>query len=93
MTAHLWRAAAPTGERARLATAREAAAFILAGNATFTVQSSATQTRFTYRVRQPDPTGPHFVALLNGQDNENDYVFLGTIFGAPHAPKYRHGAK
>ena len=64
--------------------------FILAGNATFTVVSGKTGTRFTYRVRQPNAEAPHFVALLSGPDNENDYQFLGSIF---KKQTYVHGAK
>jgi hypothetical protein len=54
--------------------------FALAGNATFTVTSRKTGTRFTYKVRKPSPTTPHFVKLLSGPDNESDYRFFGTIF-------------
>lgn len=62
--------------------------FILAGNATFTVVSAKTSTRFTYRVRQPKPDSPHFVSVLSGPDNEKDYQFLGTIFDRS---QYKHG--
>jgi len=54
--------------------------FVLAGNARFTLRSKATGTRFTFKVRQPSDTKPHFVSLLNGSSNEEDYQFLGTIF-------------
>lgn len=64
--------------------------FALAGNATFTVTSKRTGTRFTFKVRQPSPTSPHFVSLLSGADNESDYQFLGTIF---NGADYRHGKK
>lgn len=66
------------------------ATFILAGNATFTVQSEKTDARFTFKVRQPKPDAPHFVSLLNGPDNENDFAFLGTLFANG---VYRHGVK
>lgn len=65
-------------------------AFMLAGNATFTIVSKATGTRFTYRVRQPDADKPHFVSVLTGSDNESSYTFLGTIF--PDGT-YRHGKR
>ena len=64
--------------------------FALAGDATFTVVSKKTGTRFTYRVSQKDDTTPHFVALLNGPDNTSSYCFLGSIF---NGEKYFHGRK
>jgi len=64
--------------------------FALAGNATFTVTSKKSGTRFTFKVRQKDPTTPHFVSLLNGSDNESSYCFLGSIF---NGDKYFHGRK
>lgn len=64
--------------------------FALAGNATFTVVSKKTGTRFTFRVRQPKDDSPHFVQLMNGPDNEGSYCFLGTIF---NGRDYRHGRK
>lgn len=67
--------------------------FVLAGNATFTIVSLGTGTRFTYRVRSTS-RGPksamagvtvaeravHHVAVLTGPSNEQDYQFLGTVF-------------
>lgn len=64
--------------------------FALAGNATFTVTSKKTGTRFTYKVAQPSPDAPHFVKVLTGNDNENSYTFLGTIF---NGAVFRHGRK
>jgi hypothetical protein len=58
--------------------------FALAGNARLTLVSKRTGTRFTYRVRQKDPTKPHFVSLLNGPDNTSDYLYMGTIFDGAH---------
>ena len=57
----------------------EALAFVLAGSAIFTLVSPS-GARYTYRVRQPRPGGPHFVQLLTGPDNGRDYQYLGTIF-------------
>lgn len=65
-------------------------AFLLAGNATFTVVSKKTGSRFTFRVRRPKPDSPHFVTVLTGSDNEHSYTFLGTIFADG---TYRHGRK
>jgi len=64
--------------------------FALMGNATFTVRSCKTGTRFTFRVRQPKDDAPHFVSVLNGPDNESNYAFLGTIF---NGEKFVHGRK
>lgn len=65
--------------------------FLLAGNATLTVTSKATGKRFTFRVkRAARPTSPHFVSVLTGPDNEQDYEFLGTIFqGQDYKPSVR----
>lgn len=54
--------------------------YMLAGNARITVVSKSIGQRFTYRIRRPDNKSPHFVQLLNGPDNCNDYLFFGTIF-------------
>lgn len=70
-----------------------ARAFILAGNATVTLVSGATGARFTYRIREKemrDGKTLHFVSLLSGPNNCEDYVFLGTIFSDA---AYRHGRK
>ena len=73
------------------------AAFALAGNATFTVQSRKTGTRFTYRVSYPrdketgkvDRTAPLFVSVLTGPENTRDYTYLGYI----RRDLYLHGKK
>ena len=64
--------------------------FILAGNATFTIENSRTGNRFTFKVVQPTADHPHFVRVLTGSDNEADYTFLGTIFDGAN---YRHGKR
>lgn len=68
-------------------------AFIFAGNARFTIRSKTTGVRFTYRVRAKDTDDGrtlHFVSVLTGSDNDNDFTFLGTIFDCQ---TYRHGRK
>lgn len=60
-------------------TAAAAKAFALAGNATVTVVSKATGTRFTYRIKASDDGAVHFVSLLGGADNETDYRYFGYI--------------
>lgn len=64
--------------------------FILAGNATFTIRSNKTGTRFTYNVRKPGELTPHFVSVLAGPDNETSYLYLGTIF---NSRDFAHGKK
>lgn len=66
------------------------AAFMFAGNATFTVRSEKTGTRFTFKVRQPKPDSPHFVSVLTGTDNEGDFSFLGSVFNYEN---YCHGKR
>lgn len=71
-------------------TLTDARAFMMAGNAVFTVVSKTTGARFTFKVRHPSDDAPHFVSVLTGSDNESDYTFLGTIFADG---TYRHGRK
>jgi hypothetical protein len=70
----------------RFASASSVLDFIHAGNATLTIRSRKTQTRYTYKVRKaakPLPNAPWrttwFVNLLRGSDNESDFAYLGTI--------------
>lgn len=81
-------------QRNRLTTMEDVREYAFAGNATMTLVSVRTGARFTYRVRRPGPDTPWFVSLLRGQDNENDYQFMGTIF--KHTANdyvYRHSFK
>lgn len=67
----------------RMQTAEDVKNFVLAGNATFTIVSTKTGTRFTYKVRRSkEEAGKdvvYFVSLLNGPDNQNDYCYMGII--------------
>jgi hypothetical protein len=61
--------------------------FFTGGNAIFTVESPNGK-HYTFKIRQPkrDQNAPHFVSLLSGPDNENDYTYLGmlaTVNGQP----------
>ena len=65
------------GNRARI--------FMLAGNATITVENPTTGNRYTYRIQEPRNKGHfrddvRFVSVLTGQNNEGDYTFVGSIF-------------
>lgn len=70
--------------------------FIFAGNATFTLKSLKTGTRFTYKVRvkkedaerlclgqQCPAEVVYFVSLLRGPDNENDFAYMGVLRKSP----------
>jgi len=66
-------------DTARFQTAAAARAFLLGGNATVTLVSKASGTRFTFKVRASDEGDVFFVSLLGGPDNESDYRYLGRI--------------
>lgn len=69
---------------------QNAKSFMLAGNATVTFQNTETGNRFTFKIRKPNKNTPHFVKVLTGSNNEEDYTFLGTIF---ESENYRHGRR
>lgn len=74
----------------QLKTIAEVKTFALAGNATLTLVSKMSNNRFTFKIRQPKGKDLHFVKILRGTDNENDFTFLGTIFPSG---EYRHGLR
>ena len=51
--------------------------FMFAGNAVLTIVHRGE--RFTYRVRETDDKEAFFVSVLNGQDNESNYSYMGII--------------
>lgn len=53
--------------------------FMLAGKATFTLVSTKTGVRYTYRVRKAKDRELWFVSYLRGANNETDYSYLGII--------------
>lgn len=61
--------------------AEAARSFLMAGNASATLVSKKTQTRFTFKVRKPeDGDGTFlFVSVLNGPDNWTNYAYFGYI--------------
>ena len=75
--------------RGRIESPADMRAFVLAGNATFTLVSERTGQRFTFRVRVSDDGRAHFVAVLTGPDNGGDYSYLGTIRNG----RYWHGRR
>ena len=87
---------AEAGEPGQLRTAAEVKRFVLAGHATVTLRSKKTGTRYTYAINQPkegrgDKPAPHFVKVMYGPNNEDDYTFMGTLFEG--GTVYRHGRK
>jgi hypothetical protein len=58
----------------------EAEKFIFAGNATFTLESTKTGNRYTYKMTKcKDKKDLYFVGLLYGTDNEKDYKYIGVV--------------
>lgn len=73
---------------------------VLAGNATFTLVSKKTGTRFTFRVSQVDEeeNGARkelwFVSTLVGSDNNSDFAYTGIITRSYHGVyQFRRTAK
>lgn len=64
--------------------------FVFAGNATFTVTSKRTGTRFTYKVQKSKDGNRFYVSLLNGPDNESSFRFFGTVFIDEQGKVFRH---
>lgn len=69
----------PESTPGMLTSANDALRFMFAGNATFTLRSAKTGTRYTYKIRQKDETSPFFASILSGPSNETDYEYLGFI--------------
>lgn len=73
--------------------------FVEAGNATITLVSRKTGTRFTFKFTRPKvqegdtKPRPIWVSLLNGSDNTSDYVFMGTVWVGLTGYEYRRSAK
>src|SRR5262245_9821645 len=84
-------------DRNQLTNPQTAHRFALGGNSTFTVVSKATGVRFTYRVTESkEGRNLFFVSLMNGQDNESSYQYLGTLrhgYAPDTAWHYAHGKK
>jgi hypothetical protein len=72
-------------------------AFMMAGNAYFTLVSKKTEVRFTYRValkkKASRAVGPFWVSVLTGSDNTRDYTFIGTIFAVGGRAIFRFSKK
>lgn len=68
--------------------AQDAARFMFGGNATFTLRSMKTGTRYTYRVRESEDGKLYFVSVLTGSDNEGDYTYVGITRMKDGAPAF-----
>ena len=51
--------------------------FILAGKALITLESKTSGNHFTYKVKKADNKDLWFVSLLTGNNNDEDYKFMG----------------
>lgn len=67
------------GEAHEIRDPNNAARFLYAGNAIFTLRSKKTGTRFTYRVSHKKGGDVSFVSLLTGSDNTRDYSYMGLL--------------
>ncbi len=69
--------------RGQLTSLEDVKNFVLAGNATITVRSGSTGSRFTFKIRAPKKNTRNapiwFVSLLTGSDNESDFEYFGNI--------------
>jgi len=65
--------------------------FMFGGNATFTLVSLKTQTRYTFRLRSKDDGNLFFASTLTGPNNDDDYTYLGTYW--PHDGRGLHAGK
>ena len=57
--------------------------FIVGGKAFLTLESKKTGRWFTFKIKKAkkdDEKSPYFVSVLTGSDNENAYIYMGTIF-------------
>ena len=54
--------------------------FLFGGKATLTLKSLKTGSHYTYKIRSNKEKTVFFVSLLNGPNNESDYMYMGTIF-------------
>ena len=56
--------------------------FILAGNATITLESEKSGIHYTYKIKRThEDVNRWFVSLLTGPDNEGDFTYLGVLEG------------
>ena len=54
--------------------------FLFGGKATLTLKSLKTGAHYTYKINTNEKKTVFFVSVLNGSNNESDYMYVGTIF-------------
>ena len=70
--------------------------FVLAGKAVFTLVSSVTGNRLTFKVnkaKNAKEDGPYFVAAMTGPDNICSYTYMGHMYKGRNGFKLIPGAK
>lgn len=63
--------------------------YILAGKAIFTISNPNTGKSFTYKSKVSQDKTIHFISVLNGPDNNSNYIYIGVIVNG----KFMHGRK
>jgi len=72
---------------------KDALEYMLAGKSIFTLQNSTNGNRYTFKIKKLKNKDLWFVSVLTGNNNENDYTFLGTIFYSNNKYNYKHSLK
>lgn len=74
----------------KLETIEAVKAFILGGNAVFTVKSLKTGAHFTFKVSKHKEEAVYFAKLLTGSDNDGDYKNFARIVEHAGTLEYKH---
>ena len=72
--------------------------WMYAGNCHVTFVNTKIHERFTYNIQVgkrrpeegPEVEPPHFISVLVGQNNQDDYSYIGTVFHNTDGDKYVH---
>ena len=72
--------------------------WILTGNAHVTFVNTVANEKFTYHITQAkrrpsdpeDSVPPHFISVLTGPNNTDDYTYIGTVFHNTDGDRYVH---
>lgn len=72
--------------------------FMFGGNSYVTFVNTRQNQRFTYKIGQAansrdNNPPPHFIHTLTGQNNTDDYQFIGTVFHNTDGDKFRYSNK
>ena len=78
--------------KGQLEDSQKAITFIKGGNSTFTLVGA--KNRFTYKVKRTEfDQDKYFVMLMNGSDNESNFVYMGMLFPNSKGIKITKGSK